>query len=124
MVVAEAEKQVDEVAVRLGTGLKLARESVDMKQAELARRLGVIPNQIWRWETGERRLAPETIERAETVMGTPRGTVFRLAGYVDDDGLVDVGSLPAWASRSIKAILRDVEVDKDQAARSNGTAES
>lgn len=115
------ERALDPVAVRLGEGLRKARAAAGISQAELARRLGVAPNQVNRWEAGGRRLDLETIQQAEALMSLPGGTVFRLAGYVKDDGLVDVASLPRWASRAIRAILLDVE--KDQADGTNGPPE-
>jgi transcriptional regulator with XRE-family HTH domain len=112
-VVAE-EKAVDAVAVRLGEGLRGARGVAGIHQAELARRLGVPPNYVNRWEAGGRRLDIETIEQAEQVMSVPRGTVLRLAGYVSDGDLLDLGSLDAAAQRSIRAILREFKaVDSD-----------
>lgn len=119
--VFEAEKmQDDEVAVRLGRGLKQARALAGVNGAELARRLtaagvnetGIPSSQVYRWESGERPLNLRLIETSERLMGLRPGTVLRLAGYVDDDGLVDVDTLEPWARRSIQALLRQVEQDR------------
>lgn len=118
--VAEVEKALDLVAVRLGEGLRGARTAAGVSQAELARRLGVAPNQVNRWEAGGRRLDLETIQQAEELMSLPRGTVFRLAGYVDDDGLLDVSTLPMWASKAVRAILRDLHVEGDGSDGTDG----
>lgn len=119
---AEVDKALDPVAVRLGGGLRGARLAAGVSQAELARRLGVAPNQLNRWEAGGRRLDLETIEQAEQRLGLPRGTVFRLAGYVEDAGLLDVATLPAWASKAVRAILRDLSVDGDGADGPDGAS--
>ena len=108
MSVSAAEKS-DDVAVRLGDGLRQARAMVDMSQAELARRLGVIPQYVNRWEAGGRRIDPETIEAAERELGVRRGTVWRLAGYVDDAGLVDLDLLGADAARAVRAVIREFQ---------------
>lgn len=111
--VAELERPSDDVAVRLGAGLKETRTRVGISQAELARRMStpgelVPPNYISRWEAGGRRLDVETIERMERLLGVQRGTVWRLAGYVEDDAL-DLGSLDPAAQKAIRAILRAFE---------------
>lgn len=113
--VAEVEKMTDEVAIRLGRGLREARARAGITAAELARRLSaaglsdtsIPPNYVSRWEAGGRRLDVETITMAEQVMKLRAGTVFRLAGYVDDGDLIDVGTLPPWSQRSVRAILKD-----------------
>lgn len=99
----EAER--DQVAARLGDALRKARASVDVSQAELARRLGVIPQELNRWESGRRRISLETLVEAEQALGVRAGTVLRLAGYVDDGGLIDVATLAPWAQRSVSLII-------------------
>lgn len=102
--VAEAEK-VDGVAIRLGGAVRKARGSTSA--ASLARRLGVPPNYIARWEAGNRRLDFETIEAIEAALGVRAGTVLRLAGYVDDGGLIDLDTLRPDLRRTVSAILRE-----------------
>jgi transcriptional regulator with XRE-family HTH domain len=104
-VLTVVERALDPVAVRLGDGLRQARTIAGCNQRQLARLLDVPPNYVSRWETGVRRLELETIERAEQVMQLQPGTVFRCAGYVEDNGL-DMGSLDPAAQKAIKAILR------------------
>lgn len=113
--VVDAEK-ADEVAVRLGDALRKARGS--MSAASLARGLQVAPNYIARWEAGGRRLDLETIERIEMLLGVRTGTVLRLAGYVDDGGLIDLDTLTPGARRGISAILREYA---DDGVASDGT---
>lgn len=123
-----AGEPVDEVAVRLGTGLRRAIEIADVTQAELARRLGVPPNYVSRWIAGSgsmgRRLDLETIEQAEHVMGLTPGTVLRHAQFVDDGTLIDVGSLPEGAQRSVRAILREYGVDGGEGVGGDGVDRS
>jgi transcriptional regulator with XRE-family HTH domain len=112
VVVAASDKSDDVVAARLGAALRQARLNAEVSQADLARRLNVIPQQLNRWESGQRRISPETIADAERALKVRVGTVGRLAGYVDDGGLIDVDTLPPWARRSIRALLRQVEQDR------------
>lgn len=114
MSVSAPEKPVDVVAVRLGDALRRARAIVDVSQAELARRLAVPPNYVNRWEAGSRRLDLETVETAEKLLGVRPGTVWRLAGYVEDDGLIDIDALGPDAARAVRAVIREFEsVDDD-----------
>lgn len=115
-------------ATRLGRAFKKARESAGISGSELARRLNatgisdsIEASHIYRWEAGGRPLNLPLIESAERVMDLSPGTVLRLAGYVDDAGLLNVDSLPYWARRTVRAILLDVE--QDQAGGSDGAAE-
>lgn len=101
-----ASERSDAVAVRLGDALRRARAASGVSQAELARRLGVIPQELNRWEAGRRRVPIETLEAAEQAMGAEPGTVFRLAGYVSDGKLIDLGSLSPGARLAVEAILR------------------
>lgn len=124
--VVEADRMSDDVAVRLGQALKQARTQVGMTGAELARQLtasgrfdkGVPVQNVYRWESGERPLSLATIELAEGIMKLRAGTILRLAGYVDDGDLIDVGTLPPWAQRPVRAILKDA--DRDKLVGSNG----
>lgn len=109
MAVAAAEKPVDVIAVRLGAGMRRAREIAGVTQAELARRLSVPPGYVNRWESGGRRLDIETVEQAEQLMSLVPGTVLRCADFVDDGELIDLGSLSSEAQRAIRAILREFE---------------
>lgn len=115
VVVATPEKSVDSVAVRLGEALQKARAAAGVSRAELARRLGVIPNYLYRWETGERRVDVEVILESERVMGLRAGTVYRLAGYVDDDGLVDVDTIPSPMGDSVRLLIAEAR-RREQAA--------
>lgn len=118
VVVAAPDKSDDVVAARLGAALRQARLNAEVSQADLARRLDVIPQELNRWESGRRRISPETIADAERALKVRVGTVGRLAGYVDDGGLIDVDTLPPWARRSIRALLR--QVDQDRSAEDVG----
>ena len=126
LVVETENMQDDEVAVRLGRGLKQARMSAGVSGAELARRLtatglneaGFPSSQIYRWEAGERPLNLRLIEAAERVMGLRAGTILRLAGYVDDDGLIDVDTLAPMPRYAIGAILE--QAARNEAIRGDG----
>lgn len=109
LIVAEVEKPTDDIALRLGAGLRAARQIAGINQRHLARLLDVPANYVSRWETGVRRLELETIERAERLMGVQPGTVFRGAGFVDDGDQLNLGSLDPAAQRAIRAILREFE---------------
>lgn len=111
MLVVADDGKVDGVAVRLGEGLRAARAIAGINQRELARLLAVPANYVSRWETGTRRLEIDTIEQIERAMGLQSGTVFRLAGYVSDGSLLDLGSLTSESQRAIRSILREFEKD-------------
>lgn len=95
----------DQVAARLGAAVRLAREGVGVTQAELGRRLGIASQEMNRYERGGSRLSLERIVDVERVLGVRAGTVLRLAGFVDDNGLVDVDTLAPWAQTSIGILL-------------------
>jgi transcriptional regulator with XRE-family HTH domain len=99
----------DAVATRLGEALRRTRALVDVSQSELARRLGVSPQYVNRWEAGGRRIDPETVEQAERLLGVRRGTVWRLAGFVEDEGLVDLDLLGVEAARIVRAVIRELD---------------
>jgi transcriptional regulator with XRE-family HTH domain len=103
------ETPADPVAARLGDALRQARTGVGVSGAELARRLGVIPQELNRWEAGRRKISLETIIEAEKALRVRAGTVLRIAGYVDDGGLVDVATLAPWAQRSVSLIIEDAK---------------
>lgn len=121
LVVEAVNEQGDEgAAVRLGRALKKARESAGVSGPELARRLNaagvsdaIEASHIYRWEAGGRPLNLGLIEAAEQLMGLDAGTVLRLAGYVDDGGLINVATLPGWANKAVRAILRDLSIEGD-----------
>lgn len=109
---AAPEKPDDVVAARLGQALKTARINAGIGQAELARLLTAvpgyektIPNYVVRWEKGERRLDIEAIEAIERLLNVQPGTLFRLAGYVDDGKLVDLDTLPTMMRVMIEASI-------------------
>jgi transcriptional regulator with XRE-family HTH domain len=114
------EQSVDEIAARLGRALRKAREDAGVTQSDLARRLETTPNQVSRWEAGGRRLDLEVVEEAEMAMGLTSGTVLRLAGFVSDGQLVDLGALPNGARRSVRAILREWGLGEDRERPAEG----
>lgn len=71
-----------------------AMASVGVDQAELARRLEVHPNMVWRWcHGGELRsdgkrvtglVRYDKVEDCELALRVPLGTIARGAGFVDD----------------------------------------
>jgi transcriptional regulator with XRE-family HTH domain len=110
---------LDPVAVRLGEGLRAACNNAGVTFKEVAARLGVRPEQVSTWATGSKQLQMETMERIEQILGVQRGTILRLAGYVDDGKLIDLESLTPGARLAVEAILRAFDsVDSDS---SNGT---
>jgi transcriptional regulator with XRE-family HTH domain len=117
------ESSVDPVAARLGDALRQARAAVDVSGAELARRLGVIPQELNRWEAGRRKISLEMIVAAEKALHLRAGTVLRIAGFVDDGGLVDVATLAPWAQRSVSLIIEDAQRRKVAAANDSDGAE-
>ena len=130
LVVETVNMQGDEgAAIRLGRAFKKARESSGVSGAELARRLNasgisdsIEASHIYRWEAGGRPLNLDIIECAEQVMGLDAGAVLRLAGYVDDRGLLDISTLPPWAGKAVRAILRDLRIEGDGTDRPESTS--
>jgi transcriptional regulator with XRE-family HTH domain len=120
----ESPERPDPVAARLGDALRQARIAVDISGAELARRLGVIPQELNRWEMGRRKVSLETILEAEQALKVRAGTVLRLAGFVDDGGLVDVATLAPWAQRSVSLIIEDAKRRKMPGADNGDGSES
>jgi transcriptional regulator with XRE-family HTH domain len=111
LVVTKAENPPSPLAVRLGGGLAAARRVAGLTQEELADRLTAAgirtpKNYVGRWEIGTRLLDLSKIEKAEEVMGLTRGTVFRLAGFVDDGELIDLGSLAPGVRQAVEDIVR------------------
>lgn len=115
MLVSQAEKPRNPLAVRLGHGLRAAREIAGITQEELADRLAgtgtkgaakTPKNYVGRWEIGTRGLDLSVIEKAEEVMGLTRGTIFRLSGFVDDGELIDLGSLAPGVRQAVEDIVR------------------
>lgn len=114
LLVSQAENR-NPLAVRLGRGLRAAREIAGITQEELADRLAgagtkggtkTPKNYVGRWEIGSRGLDLAVIEKAEEVMGLTRGTIFRLSGFVDDGELIDLGSLAPGVRQAVEDIVR------------------
>jgi transcriptional regulator with XRE-family HTH domain len=95
------------------------REELFWSQGELARRLGIAQEIVWRWEQGITRPAPERVDRIEAVLRVGEdeaGELFGRLGNVEDRLLttrerlglskiemsrrlgVDAGSYSAWES--------------------------
>lgn len=64
----------DAAAVKaLGRRIRVARELAGLKQAELARRCGVIPTTAWRWEDGRTEPDVPTLRRIARATGAGLG---------------------------------------------------
>ncbi len=70
----------DEFRKKVGRRIRVRRVELDMKQAELGRRLGVPQTQISEWEIGRRALR---IEQAAALAGALGTTVGYLVGEED-----------------------------------------
>lgn len=58
---------------QLGRRIRMARERVDMKQADLARRVGVISATAWRWEDGRMEPGLEQLRKIARETGADLG---------------------------------------------------
>ncbi len=55
------------------TTIKVSKFMNGITTAELARRAGVNPITVWRWETGRRYVAPETASKLASALLAPNG---------------------------------------------------
>lgn len=55
-----------------------ARQELGIKWSEVARRVGVVPQTLWRYRKGEQRTA-DTTRKIEVAFGWPRGYIEALA---------------------------------------------
>lgn len=45
---------MDQTSTTLGSRIRRARETAGLGQAEFARKIGVTPTNVWKWEMGHR----------------------------------------------------------------------
>ena len=55
------------------TTIKVSKVMNGITTAELARRAGVNPITVWRWETGRQHVAPETASKLASALLAPNG---------------------------------------------------
>ena len=60
--------------IKLGEGIKQARENLGMSQKTLAGLLGVQTQTVWRWEKGEREPSWEIIQNIANLLNAPQLT--------------------------------------------------
>jgi transcriptional regulator with XRE-family HTH domain len=61
----------------LGRRIRVVREDLGMPAAELARRVGVAPNTVWRYESGEREPSMAMLEKIALALRTEPAELFR-----------------------------------------------
>lgn len=79
----------------LGGELRAAREAAKISQRELASRIGVNQSELSRWESGQRRPAPEDVERFLAELNMPveeRDRLLGLARQPDGASWLSVGT--------------------------------
>ena len=62
------------IMIKLGEGIKQARENLGMSQKTLAGLLGVQTQTVWRWEKGEREPSWEIIQNIANLLNAPQLT--------------------------------------------------
>ena len=60
----------------IGRRIRELREERGLSQDELARRLGVHPQSLWRYEHGERNLSASKIKEVATALNVEPGELF------------------------------------------------
>lgn len=63
--------------MNLGQRIREAREELGMQRTVLARRLGVAPNTVWRWEAGDREPSMALLEKIARVLRTDMADLMR-----------------------------------------------
>ena len=90
-----------------------------LNQEEMGRRLGVHQTEISKWIKGERQPSYEHLPAIEAAMGLPRGTLLRMAGYVDEriDAVKAVRADSRLSMASKNVIVRLIESEIRQRRR-------
>jgi transcriptional regulator with XRE-family HTH domain len=63
--------------MNVGQRIREAREELGMQRTVLARRLGVAPNTVWRWEAGDREPSMALLEKIARVLRTEPAELMR-----------------------------------------------
>src|SRR5215217_2875437 len=99
----------------IGRRIRDVREALGMPAAELARRVGVAPNTVWRYEFGEREPSMAMLEKIARALRTepaelpPRGWE-RVSASVEDvqRALLDAERLRETARHRVEKALASV----------------
>ena len=62
--------------MHVGERIKEMREKMGLTQEELAERIGVKRNTVWRWENGKAALRAETLERISSILSTETSSLM------------------------------------------------
>ena len=76
---------------RLSEAFRQTYESAGVSQLDIAAALDVDQPTVSKWARGMRRPPLDALPVTEQLAGVPKGTILRLAGYVDDSN-VDVAA--------------------------------
>lgn len=95
------------VGGRLSAALRETVEKAGVSQIEIAERLGVDQPTVSRWVRGMRRPPLDILATIEDMAGVQKGTVLRVAGYVDDDldVITAVNADPELSDAARKVVL-------------------
>jgi transcriptional regulator with XRE-family HTH domain len=99
----------------LGRRIRDVREDLGMPAAELARRVGVAPNTVWRYESGEREPSMAMLEKIALALRTEPAELLREPSPLAED--------PTWGWRErVSTSVEDVQRALLEAERLRETA--
>jgi len=62
--------------MHIGTRIRKARVEAGLEQAELAERIGVSPNTVWKWEAQQAAPRSALVEKLAAALGKPVGWLY------------------------------------------------
>jgi transcriptional regulator with XRE-family HTH domain len=99
----------------IGRRIRVVREDLGMPAAELARRVGVAPNTVWRYESGEREPSMAMLEKIALALRTEPAELLREPSPLAED--------PTWGWRErVSTSVEDVQRALLEAERLRETA--
>src|ERR671916_2198688 len=93
----------------VGRRIREVREDVGMPAAVLARRIGVAPNTVWRYESGEREPSMAMLEKIARELRTEPAEFLREPVPLDDAPQEEAGRLIVRTPHSSLGVSDEVE---------------
>jgi len=108
--------------MHIGTRIRKARVEAGLEQAELAERIGVSPNTVWKWEAQQAAPRSALVEKLAAALGKPVGWIYgEGTSEVTIAGVAVSG--PAEKLAAIVAALNAGDAAQTEAANLQGTGE-
>ncbi len=88
--------------MHIGRRIREVRESLGMSAAELARRVGVAPNTVWRYESGEREPSMAMLAKIARELRTEPAELLRDPPHHEDSIIALYAAVEAAAKREVE----------------------